>query len=63
MKQIVRFYLPNDVIVKPGYEVEIVPIIGDQVNLNIGDKTEYFTVIERKFTSCGTLLIILKNIY
>ena len=63
MKQIVRFYLPNDVIVKPEYEVEIVPIIGDQVNLHIEDKTEYFIVIQRKFTTSGTLLIILKNIY
>jgi len=63
MNQIVRFYLPNDVIVKPEYEVEIVPIIGDQVNLYIEDKTEYFIVIQRKFTTSGTLLIILKNIY
>jgi len=63
MKQIVRFYLSNDEIVKPEYELTIVPIIGDQVNLNINDKTEYFIVTERKFTTSGTLFIILKNIY
>jgi len=63
MKQTVRFYLPNDVIVEPEYEIEIVPIIGDQVNLKIEDNTQYFMVIQRKFTTSGTLLIILKNIY
>lgn len=63
MNQIVRFYLPNGEIVKPEYDIVIIPIIGDQVNINIEDKTEYFIVDERKFTTSGTLLIILKNIY
>ena len=63
MKQDVRFYLPNDKIVEPEFDVEIVPIIGDQVNLKIEDNTQYFMVIQRKFTTSGTLLIILKNIY
>jgi hypothetical protein len=63
MNQIVRFNLPNGEIVKPEYDIIIIPIIGDQVNINIEDKTEYFIVDERKFTTSGTLLIILKNIY